>query len=70
MSSEMVEPQLLEVARYVEPRAVRHALVRNRVWLLHELETNPHTEYSLEECFQLQCIFFHIPKTAGLASNA
>jgi hypothetical protein len=65
----MVERQLLDVARYVEPRSVRHALARSRVWLLRELETNPHTEYSLEECFQLECIFFHIPKTAGLALN-
>lgn len=61
--------QLLDLAGYVEPTAVRHAIARNRVWLLRELKANPDTAYSLEECFQLRCIFFHIPKTAGLSLN-
>ena len=62
--------QRLELGSYVEPTAARHALARNRVWLLRELATNPDTEFSLVECFKLRCIFFHIPKTAGLSLSA
>jgi hypothetical protein len=52
---------------YIEPREVRHRLVRSRVWLLRELEVAPETEYTLDEFFRLRSIFFHIPKTAGLS---
>jgi len=55
------------MAKYVEPAAPRHALVSERVWILNELATHPDSKYSLNEFFRLRCIFFHIPKTAGLA---
>lgn len=59
------------MAKYVEPAAPRHALVRERVWVLKELATHCDSKYSINEFFGLRCIFFHIPKTAGLAvSNA
>jgi chondroitin 4-sulfotransferase 11 len=53
--------------KYVEPTSLRHALVRDRFWILRELATHADSKYSLEPLFRLRCIFFHIPKTAGLA---
>jgi hypothetical protein len=55
------------IAKYIEPTASRHALVRDRVWILRELATHPDSKYNLEQFFRLRCIFFHVPKTAGLA---
>jgi hypothetical protein len=53
--------------KYIEPTSLRHALVRERFWILRELATHADSKYSLDAMFRLRCIFFHIPKTAGLA---
>lgn len=49
------------------PTPLRLRLFRNRLWILRELATNPESPYSLEGFHRFGCVFFHIPKTAGLA---
>ena len=46
---------------------LRHRLVRDRVWLLREVDAHPDSHYSMREQLDLRCIFFHVPKTGGLA---
>ncbi|GFE71475.1 hypothetical protein CFPU101_40850 [Chroococcus sp. FPU101] len=60
---------LTKILPYIEIKSVRHYLGRHNVniWVLREIEVNPSTEYNLDELFKLRCIFFHIPKTAGLS---
>lgn len=57
----------LWAVKYVEPTSLRHRLVRKRYWILNELEAHPDSKYALDGLFRLECIFFHIPKTGGLA---
>lgn len=58
---------LLWAVKYVEPTPRRHVLARKRMGLLNELATHAESRYSLDDLFRLQCIFFHLPKTGGLA---
>ena len=54
--------------KYVEPTPLRHAFARYRgVWILRELKAHADSKYNLDTAFRLRCIFFHIPKTAGVA---
>lgn len=49
------------------PDRLRHALVTDQVWLLQELRDNPDSEFEMDAMMKLECIFFHIPKTAGIS---
>lgn len=55
------------VGPYIEPSSLRYALMRRHSWLLREVAENPFSPYDIAEFIRRECIFFHIPKTAGLA---
>lgn len=55
------------VVPYVEPARIRHAIARREIWILRELAENDESRYDIGVYDQRRCIFFHIPKTAGLA---
>jgi hypothetical protein len=65
----VMSPRLpLWALKYVEPTPLRHALARYRgVWILRKLKAQADSKYNPDTAFRLRCIFFHIPKTAGLA---
>ena len=54
------------VLKYVEPTALRHSLIRDKVSIVRVI-ARPNTQYNLSEQFRLRCVFFHLPKTGGLA---
>lgn len=47
-------------------RALRRRLLRHRIWVLEE-DADPESPYSLAPYDEHRCIFFHIPKTAGIS---
>lgn len=46
---------------------LRRKILQDKIWVLKEINRNPNTSYSINELDNLKCIFFHIPKTAGLS---
>ena len=51
---------------YLIPTRLRRRLLRNHIWILKEV-TKESTAYSLEGFEKYECIFFHIPKCAGIS---
>jgi hypothetical protein len=54
---------------YLVPTKSRRKILGDRIWVLKDIGKNPKTLYSIKESESLQCIFFHIPKTAGISIN-
>jgi hypothetical protein len=48
------------------PYNIRIKLLKNKVWILKEVERE-NSPYSLKDFDRYQCIFFHIPKCAGMS---
>lgn len=57
----------LPLAPYVEPTALRHALVRRDVYVLRPPAVNHGFDFGVDPLFAHRCIFFHVPKTGGLS---
>lgn len=62
-----MKPLLKSALAYLLPNSLRRGLFRGRFWILQELARNPESAYSLDAYDRHRCIFFHIPKTAGIS---
>ena len=54
-------------AAHFLPTQMRRRVLRRRIWVLRETSRNPQSSYSVADLDRHRCIFFHIPKTAGVA---
>ena len=50
-----------------QPRYPTRLLATEESGFLRELKAHADSKYNLDTAFRLRCIFFHIPKTAGVA---
>lgn len=59
----MAERRMLELM----PISMRRRLLQRDIWVLRETRRNPWSDYSIADLDRHRCIFFHVPKTAGVS---